>query len=341
MMLINRKLLKKLPCSVLTFFQVGSILLLTYVMFALVASVFRIKRMETFEEQTTTPSSSSSPYPFTIVTRADFEAQVGMSDFFNNLSEEDLKARARNGAILQGSEHYKNEYLAAYEDLTETDKTLLARVVEEANKLTAPYKNLQQLEWRIVKVKNTVEHGLPHTIGNMIVINRDILLKTEKDIVKTMVHEKIHVYQRMNATSARRWVTKVGFRALMPSEFATLNKDILELRRSNPDLDTNTYIHSKSNLVLRQLYNSNTPTSIMDSKAVGLPLSNNTNSTYNPVPLTNDLLGLPKTFYCQLEHPYEIMACLISEMITNPSFTDDNNSSNQYVSQTIDWMKTM
>lgn len=331
-MLINRKLLKKLvprlPCSIISLIQVASILLLTYVLISLFIN-WTNRNKETFEEPTT-----SSTYPFIPLTKADFEAQVVLSDFFNNLSEEDLKARARQGTMLQGGEHYKNEYLASFEELTETDKVLLARVVEEANKLTTSYKNLQQLQWRIAKVKNTVEYGLPHTMGNMIVINKDTLLRPEKELINTMIHEKIHIFQRMNTTSTREWVTKVGFRALLPSEFATLRSDLLQLRRSNPDLDKNTYMHIKSNLVLRQLYNSNTPSSIMDSKAVGLPLTNN---TYNPVPLTNTVLGLPTTFYCQLEHPYEIMACLISEMITDTSFTNVNIT-NDYVSKTQEWM---
>jgi hypothetical protein len=325
MMLINRKVLKKLvpslPCSVISLVQVACIILLTYVLISLF-----LRNKETFEEPSTTP--------FIPLTRAEFEAQVALSDFFSNLSEEDLKARAKQDTMLQGGEHYKNEYKTAFEELTETDKALLTRVVEEANKLTTSYKNLQQLQWRIAKVKNTVEYGLPHTMGNMIVINRDTLLRPEKELINTMIHEKIHIYQRMNTTSTREWVTKVGFRTLLPSEFATLNKDLLQLRRSNPDLDTNTYTHIKSNLVLRQLYNSNTPTSIIDSKAVGIPMSGN----YNPMPLTNDILGLPTTFYCQLEHPYEIMACLISEMITDPSFTDANITNN-YVSKTQEWMR--
>lgn len=330
MMLINKKTFKKLPCSIISLLQVVSILLLTYVLISLYFRWTTCTK-EMFEE----PTPSTSPtFPFVSLTREDFEAQVNLSDFFNSLSEEDLKARAKKDTMLQGGEHYKNEYKSAYEDLTETDKALLKRVIDEANKLTSQYKNLQQLEWRIAKVKNTVEYGLPHTLGNMIVINRDNLLRPENELVKTLIHEKIHIYQRMNTTSSKEWITKVGFRALLPSEFATLNKELLQLRRSNPDIDTNTYVHIKSNLVLRQLYNNNTPSSIMDSKAVGIPLSGN----YNPIPLTNTILGLPTTFYCQLEHPYEIMACLLSEMIVEPSFTD-TNFANSYVSNTKEWMQ--
>lgn len=297
-------------------------------------------RKETFEETTTTTTTTTitttpiPSYPFTVVTKDEFIAQVNVSDFFTSLSEEDLKARQNKA--LQGREQYRNEYIEAFEELSESDKTLLTRIVDEANRLTSSYINLQQLEWRIAKVKNTVEYGLPHTIGNMIVISKDTLRRPEKEIVNTMIHEKLHVFQRMNTSVVRQWATSMGFRVLLPSEFATLNKDILQLRRSNPDLDKNTYVHEKSNLVMRQLYNSSSPTSVIDSKAMGIPLT----GSYKPITLTNDLLGLPKDFYCQLEHPYEIMACLISEMITNQSFVE-KNINNSYISETIAWMNKM
>jgi hypothetical protein len=335
MMLLNRIMFRKVKnfmpcsCSILTFLQVTSIIALTVVLLSIV-----FPKKETFEETaSTTPTTPVPSYPFTIVTKEEFVVQVNVSDFFTSLSEADLKARQNKAS--QGGEQYRNEYIEAFEELTDSDKTLLTRIVDEANRLTSSYKNLQQLEWRIAKVRNTIEYGLPHTIGNMIVISKDTLRRPEKEIVNTMIHEKLHVFQRMNRSSAQQWATSMGFRVLLPSEFATLNKDILQLRRSNPDLDKNTYVHEKSNLVMRQLYNSNSPTSIVDSKAIGIPLTGN----YNPISLTNDLIGLPKDFYCQLEHPYEIMACLISEMITNESFVEKNNSNN-YISGTLAWMRS-
>jgi len=341
MMLLNRVLFKNvksfkkfLPCScsILTFLQILSIIVLTLVLLSI---IFPPK--ETFEESTTTATTPITPllsYPFTILTKEEFTAQVNVSDFFTSLSEEDLKARKNNP--LQGGEQYRNEYIEAFEELSESDKTILTRIIDEANRLTSSYKNLQQLEWRIAKVNNTIEYGLPHTVGNMIVISKDTLRRPEKEIVNTMIHEKIHVFQRMNTSVVREWATSMGFRVLLPSEFATLNKDILQLRRSNPDLDKNTYVHEKSNLVMRQLYNSSSPTSVVDSKAMGIPLT----GAYKPISLTNDLLGLPKDFYCQLEHPYEIMACLISEMITNQSFVEKNRD-NSYIVDTMTWMNKM
>jgi len=285
---------------------------------------------------TATAAAVQPSYSFTPVTKDDFTAQVNLSDFFASLSPEDLKARSNEDGNnpLQSGEHYKNEYIQSYEELTETDKTQLQQIIEAANKLTAKYQNLQQLEWRLAKISSSIEYGLPHTIGNMIVLNKDTLSRPQQELIKTMIHEKIHIFQRMNTAAASKWTELTDFTALRPNDLTSISKDLLMLRRSNPDLDKNIYRHNKSNLIMRQLYNSNEPSSITDSKALGL----SQNGQYSPISLTNDLLGLPKNFYCQLEHPYEIMACLIAEMITSQSFTEENKN-NTFVSKTSEWMQ--
>jgi hypothetical protein len=269
-----------------------------------------------------------------LLTKEEFSDRVKMSDYFNSMSPVDLTARATEDIIFSGGEHYKNVYLSSYVDMTEAEKNVLFKAIEQANELTSSYKNLQLLEWKVVKVINDIEYGMPHTMVDMIVVNEDVLQKSENEIVKTLIHEKLHVYQRLNNNSTQKWVNKVGFSTLLPSEFSSLDKDLLELRRSNPDLDKNTYKHNKSNVVLKQLYNSSNPTSLQDSKAIGILLNGN----HKPMPLTNGLLGLPKSTYCQLEHPFEIMACLMSEMITSPAFVADNMS-NQVVRSSLDWMR--
>lgn len=303
--------------------------------------IFGQKKEKFAEENTTTTpptttpeTSSTTVLPFTVITKEDFTSQVNLSDFFSFLSDEDLTARSVGRDIVyQGGEQYRNEYIAGYEDMSEDDKALLSKVVEAANKVLIPYSNLQRLDWRIAKVSTKFENGLPHTIGNMIIINSDVLKKSEKELIKTLIHEKLHVFQRMNTGLVRQWMGKVGFRALLPNEYASMSKDLLQLRRSNPDLDKNTYVHIPSNLVIKQVYNSSAPTSLLDSKALGLSLQ----SQYKPIALTNDLLGLPKSLYCQLEHPNEIMACLISEMITDTTWAKSNED-NVYVSKTQEWM---
>ena len=272
-------------------------------------------------------------YNFKPVSKEEFTERVSLSDFFTSLNNLDLIARSTTDNPITSEEHYKNVYIASYEDFTEIEKNILNKVVEEANKLLSSYQNLQQLEWKFVKVNSRIENGLPHTISDMIVVNTDLLKRTEKELIKTIIHEKVHIYQRLNVASSRKWISETDFVSLSSSDFLSLNKDILDMRRSNPDLDRNTYYHKKSKVVIKQLYNSTSPQSIMDSKAYGIPL----NGGYAPISLTNELLGLPKSVYCQLEHPHEIMACIIADILTRPSYVDEYGK-NDFVNTTIKWM---
>lgn len=346
--MINKKdmnsLLKKFavcPCWVLAIIRLVCIFILSLIMLSLLLK-FVCKKYEPFidlqqtqllqqlQNLTTLPQTV---YNFKPITKEEFTERISLSNFFTSLNSYDLIARSSTNNLITSEEHYKNVYISSYEDFTDVEKSILNKVVEEANKLLSKYQNLQQLEWKFVKVNEKIENGLPHTMSDMIVLNTNVLKQTEKELIKTIIHEKIHVYQRLNSASCNKWIIQTGFVLLSPRDFASLNKNTLDMRRSNPDLDNNTYYHDKSRLVLKQLYNSTTPQSLTDSKAYGLSM----NGGYTPIPLTNELLGLPKAVYCQLEHPYEIMACIIADIITKPFYLDEHGT-NDFVRTTILWM---
>lgn len=332
---MRNNILKNLRVCPLSLIRLISIFILTLVI-VLTFMNYRCKHKEEFSEIQAQSTQLVSPIVqsnFKTVSKEEFIERVSLSDFFSSLNKLDLIARSTANVPITSEEHYKNVYIASYEDMTDIEKNILNKVVLEANKLLSPYKNLQQLEWKFVKVNSNIENGLPHTVSDMIVLNTDILKRTEIELIKTIIHEKIHVYQRLNGAISRKWINQTDFVSLSSNDFMSLNKDVLDMRRSNPDLDRNTYYHNKSKLVLRQLYNSTSPQSIMDSKAYGIPL----NGDYSPIPLTNELLGLPKSVYCQLEHPYEIMACVITDILTNPKYIEEYGQ-NHFVNTTIRWM---
>lgn len=329
---------KLCPLSMIRLVSVSILSLVILTLFIKHRHKFNENFIETLPEQTL--QSVIQPviqpviqYNFKPVSKEEFTERISLSDFFTSLNSFDLIARSTPDNPITSDEHYKNVYIASYEDFTEIEKNILNKVVEEANKLLSAYSNLQQLEWKFVKVNSKIESGLPHTISDMIIVNTDLLKKTEKELIATIIHEKIHVYQRLNVASSRKWITETGFVSLTSNDFMSLNKEVLDMRRSNPDLDRNTYYHKRSKLVVKQLYNSTSPQSIMDSKAYGIPLTGG----YSPIPLTNELLGLPKSVYCQLEHPYEIMACVITDILTNPAYLDEYGK-NDFVNTTIKWM---
>lgn len=314
------------PCWVLALIRFVSMFILSWIILSIVYK--NIRKNEHFDE-----TQTQQQYNFKLITKDEFSERVSLSNFFSSLNYLDVLARSTSNNPITSGEHYKNTYISSFEDFTDLERSILVKVVDEANKLLSKYLNLQQLEWKFAKVNDTIENGLPHTMSDMIVLNKNVLKQTERELVKTIIHEKVHVYQRLNASSCNKWINEVGFALLPQRDFSALNKDVLNMRRSNPDLDNNTYYHKKSRLILKQLYNSTTPQSISDSKAFGIPLI----GEYTPIPVTNELIGLPKSVYCQLEHPYEIMACVIADILTNAMYTSEY-SSNNFVRTTLSWM---
>jgi hypothetical protein len=338
-MWISLKKFTVCPCWVLAIIRFVCVFILSLITLSFVLKYVNKKNEHFAELQQAQPTITTpvttplTQYNFKLVTKEDFTERISLSDFFSSLNSLDVIARSTSNNVVTSGEHYKNIYIASYEDFTDVEKNILNKVVEEANKHLSKYQNLQQLEWKFTKVNEKIENGLPHTMSDMIVLNTKVLKQTEKELVKTIIHEKIHVYQRLNTASCNKWINQTGFVLLSQSDFSTLDKDVLDMRRSNPDLNRNTYYHAKNRLVLKQLYNNTTPYSILDSKAYGISQTGG----YTPIPLTNELLGLPKGVYCQLEHPYEIMACLIADIVTNPQYVDEYGN-NDYVRTTILWM---
>lgn len=84
------------------------------------------------------------------------------------------------------------------------------------------YPGLLALPWRIVKVADSIEGGLPHTRGGVIVLSQSMLDAIEKTaqmekwdlgIINVLIHEQIHVIQRtMGPTFARLYEEEWGFR---------------------------------------------------------------------------------------------------------------------------------
>jgi hypothetical protein len=88
--------------------------------------------------------------------------------------------------------------------------------------------------------------------------------------------------------------------------------------------------------VIAQIYNTSEPTNLADSKTVQLTL-NSYGRNSELLRATNQALGLPDKFECQLEHPYEITACLITEIIVNRNFYNENKN-NKYIKSCVEWI---
>lgn len=232
---------------------------------------------------------------------------VMASQFFAGLTIADLKARR---LTYQNQTDYAQQYVRAYTDFTTEEKDIIHNTMYKVRHLLGEFPKLANTRWNFIKIQDDMENNYPHTIGDMIVLNRHVLQTSEDQMAQTFIHEKIHTLQRITPLVFRELYKQIGF---IPIRLTNRN----ELIRSNPDLDESLYIHRVSQTIPVQLYTDDNPTSLSQSYVQLLNRDGSLNQTQKP---SNQLFGLPASFYCQLEHPAEITACLLTEIIVNDEF---------------------
>jgi hypothetical protein len=220
------------------------------------------------------------------------------------MNELDLKARH-----CISKDQYKQYYKDSIIDFSNNESKKLIILTNSADKLLYKYPKLYNIPWNFSKLTNNIENSFPHTLGNNIFISSIPSLET-------LIHEKIHIYQRTYPIETTILLNNWGF--VIKNKQENVNNS-----RNNPDI--NSFIYGKDDYYLIQLYNNNMPNSIQDS------------STYlinsNKVQITAKDIGFPSSIK-QVEHPYEIMACIISQIICN-TICDDNIDKTNI---TINWM---
>lgn len=265
------------------------------------------------------------PYHFEIVFphKSHLKKHVITSSFFKNMTSIDLKARNMQS---QSPADYALTYINSYTKLSNADKEKINRAMERIKYRLQEFPKLLNTRWNFIKVNDGIENNYPHTLGDVIVINNVTLQKDDEEFSKTLIHEKFHVLQRMFPLNFRELYKNMQF---MPIK---IQRPLLI--RNNPDLDVNIYIHEPSNRIPIQLYHSHSPSSLQDSSTY---LIDEYGTKDNTQQVNNIIFGLPTSFYCQLEHPAEISACLLTEIITNDAFVEKEKS-NTLVKEATLWL---
>jgi hypothetical protein len=136
-----------------------------------------------------------------------------------------------------------------------------------------------KIKWIIGCIKGKLyENGLPHTRGNVIILNKENINKYNiKRLTDLLIHEKIHIYQKYYYNDVLKYLKNNNF-----TKFKERNEN--DNIRANPDLDNWIY-QDKNNNIYKAVYKNNAKT-IEDI-------------TYTPI--NNQ----------SYEHPYEKMAIYI------------------------------
>ena len=205
-----------------------------------------------------------------------------LDGYISNLSPTDLYARKANSI-----NNYRLRAADSAIDFTTQQKNRYMNAIRKANILLSKLQldrincaEIAAIPWIFGLTKERYyEDGLPHTRSNVIFVS-SVLNENEDSLVKTLIHEKIHIYQRLHPEEISFYLESKGY---IKSKHGLGIPRI----RSNPDLDGWIYYSPITKKEMAAYYSSDTPSSITD-----ITLSD-----------------------ASFEHPYELMAYTITEKL--------------------------
>ena len=177
--------------------------------------------------------------------------------YYKTFNENDLKVRKVNS-----EEDYHKKIKNSVSDFTQREKELLATFTKKAKKILRESDSVPGFDTmkasRIPVIFGCIigeeyEEGLPHTRYPAIILNRDELDSSEYYIVKLIIHELTHIYQKMYPNDIKNYLKINNF------EIVGNKKN----ERANPDLDGYIYKNTLTNQIYEMKYKEN-PSSIGD-----------------------------------------------------------------------------
>jgi hypothetical protein len=263
--------------------------------------------------------------------------------YVRNLTELDLHARNVKTHI-----DYLNNIDDTTVSFTEDEKMLLVKCANNADKYLRNEKfaelkygkhldgkEIAGIKWVFANtfanyskdVLKEYEQGLPHTRENIILLSKNVLKYNELDLTSTLIHEKIHIYQRYNPELFDKIIKEMGLKELDKKSFRHA-----KYIRSNPDTNNKLYYYPKTattdtdtdaTTTASDIWNSMTGSNTSDTKdydedkvMVCLYRNDKPNSI-------NDVKH--KNF--TEEHPYEKIAYEVAENYNKKN----NNTKNKYI----------
>ena len=181
-----------------------------------------------------------------------FDVQLSIFQFFDsNLLRKKL--------ILSFNESSLSELVIIESEIIKKCIEKLNQCIKKANiKLGSYSKTFDKIRWKIVFFKGTnYEDGMPHTRSDLIFMPVEhILNASDERLITTLVHEKIHLLQRLYPddeliVTFMSTYKKVG------------DKSSVELFRSNPDLNEYIYENNRGQIMYYR-YKSEYPNDIND-----------------------------------------------------------------------------
>lgn len=169
-----------------------------------------------------------------------------------------------NARNIKNIDEYKHLMKQSVTDFNDIQKKKIRKCIYNADsyfsKLNLEWFNgnkNNKIKWIIGSVKGKLyENGLPHTRNNVIIMSHEKINNySENFLTKTLIHEKVHIYQKNHSDDIDIYLNKNKFNKIK-------ERDIHDNIRANPDLDNWIYKDNKEN-IYKAVYKDN-PSSIED-----------------------------------------------------------------------------
>ena len=240
-----------------------------------------------------------------IVSKKEMDVILKKSNYFKQFNLSDIKARKLNDKDIH------SYYLKKIKEPSENEIELLNNYTNSIiNELPKNNKKKFLLEtWNYVLFEN-LENNFPHTHENIILLPRIMLQSNYNTIKQTLVHEKVHNFQKLNANLFDDLYINYW-------HFKKINKFNIPFHtRANPDtLDINwLFTYKNVNIVMLAKYNDN-PKNITSVSYIGYNIDTNSFKPLFEIDEFKDFFG--NNYNSNFYHPYEISAEMISQHCFN------------------------
>jgi hypothetical protein len=177
-------------------------------------------------------------------------------NFYKYFFSNDYKVRNINNIS-----EYNNRIISSVVNLNQDEKNKVIQCCNDIeDKKYSWFDNVKfnNIKWKIGTVSGTLyENGLPHTRNDVIIISKEYINKSSiKELTRTLLHEKVHIYQKLYPEDVDNFLDSYKFRKLKL-------RDAQDNTRANPDIDQ--WIYVDGNMVYKAEYNRN-PRSLQDTK---------------------------------------------------------------------------
>lgn len=290
------------------FFILGIVLIIVVVIIFLNRKTFISRFNSKFNSK-----SNNDNNKIIFVSNDHVKSLVYDSYYFQRMNKLDLLAR---NAINE--ESYKKIYVDSLLEYTPDEKEILDKLVQTADTYTGFTHKFKNIPWKFAKTSLQIENGFPHTIGDIIILSNKFFDFENKTKITILIHEKLHIYQRLYPLETQKLICDTW-------DYKIIDKiENYDKSRNNPDI--NSFIYSRNDITVIQLYNNENPSDITD--AATFSINDNKIITHND-------LDLP-SFATQIEHPYEVMATVVPYILMN---LWNNNTNNDFINKTKEWIQ--